>query len=143
MLLLHPFMQLAATVLVLVVLRQGIQRFRFQHLKRKAAFQWKRHVYLGTGVMAIWSAGFVGGLLVVRDYWYAVFITGVHAKVGVAMLPFMLVGVVSGWIMHARKRPRKLLPLVHGANNLVLVLLAMFQLYSGWQVLRTFVWGSE
>jgi len=44
MLLLHPLMQLVATVLVLVVLQQGIQRFRFQHLKQKAAFQWKRHI---------------------------------------------------------------------------------------------------
>ncbi|MBW2514530.1 MAG: DUF4079 domain-containing protein [Deltaproteobacteria bacterium] len=143
MLLLHPLMQLVATVLVLVVLQQGIQRFRFQHLKQKAAFQWKRHIYLGTWVMAIWTAGFVGGLMVVRNYWYATFITGVHGKVGVAMLPFMLVGIVSGWVMHVWKRPRKLLPWVHGVNNLVLVLLALFQLYSGWQVLRAFVWGSE
>ena len=37
MLLIHPLMQLMATVLVLVVLQQGIQRFRFQHLNKKVA----------------------------------------------------------------------------------------------------------
>ncbi len=142
MLLIHPLMQLTATFLVLVVLQQGVQRFRFQHLKQKAAFAWKWHVYLGSCVIAIWSAGFVGGLMLVRNYWYAVFITGVHGKVGVAMLPFMLVAIVSGWTMHRMKRRRKVLPLIHGANNLVLVLLALFQLYSGWGVLNAFVWGN-
>jgi hypothetical protein len=142
MLLIHPLMQLMATALVLVVMHHGIQRFRFQHLKQKAAFPWKRHVYLGTCVIAIWSAGFMGGLMVVRNYWYAVFITGVHGKVGAAMLPFMLIGIVSGWIMHSRKRRRRILPLIHGVNNLVLVLLALLQLYSGWQVLNAFVWGN-
>jgi heme/copper-type cytochrome/quinol oxidase subunit 4 len=142
MLLIHPLMQLTATVLALAVLQQGIQRFRFQHLKRKATFKWKRHVYLGTSVAAIWTAGLLGGLMVVRNYWYTVFITGVHGKVGVTMLPFVLIGVVSGWFMHLRKRRRSMLPLVHALNNLVLVFLALFQLLSGWQVLNTFVWGS-
>ena len=142
MLLIHPLTQLTATVLVLLVLQQCIQRFRSQHLKQKAGFKWKRHVYLGTCVMALWSAGFVGGLAVVRNYWYAIFITGMHAKVGMAMLPFMLIGTLSGWIMHRRKQRRKVLPLIHGVNNLVLVLLALFQIYNGWQVLNAFVWGN-
>jgi hypothetical protein len=135
-------MQLMATVLVLVVLQQGLQRFRFQHLKQKTAFKWKQHVYLGTCVIVLWLAGLVGGLVVVRNYWYAIFITGLHGKVGMVMLPLMLVGVVSGWIMHQRKKRRKILPLIHGLNNLVLVLLAFFQIYIGWQVLDAFVWGN-
>ena len=147
MLLIHPLMQLMATVLVLVVLQQGLQRFRFQrfrfqHLKQKAAFKWKQHVSLGTCVIVLWFVGFVGGLVVVRNYWYAVFITGLHGKVGVAMLPFMVVGIVSGWIMHYRKKRRKVLPLIHAVNNLVLVLLALFQTYNGWHVLNAFVWGN-
>ncbi len=32
--------------------------------------------------------------------------------------------------------------LIHAVNNLVLVLLALFQLTSGWQVLNAFVWGN-
>ena len=142
MLLIHPLMQLMATVLVLVVLQQGLQRFRFQHLKQKAAFKWKQHVSLGTCVIVLWLVGFVGGLVMVRNYWYAVFITGLHGKVGVAMLPFMVVGIVSGWIMHYRKKRRKVLPLIHGVNNLVLVLLALFQIYNGWHVINAFVWGN-
>jgi hypothetical protein len=142
MLLIHPLMQLMATVLVLVVLQQGIQRFRFQHLKQKAAFKWKQHVSLGTCVIVLWLAGFVGGLVVVRNYWYAAFITGLHGKVGVAMLPFMVIGIVSGWIMHHKKKRRKVLPLIHGVNNLVLVLLALFQIYNGWHVLNAFVCGN-
>jgi hypothetical protein len=78
-------------------------------------------------------------------FWFgcAVFITGIHGKVGVAMLPFMQVGIVSGWIMHRRKQRRKVLPLIHGVNNLVLILLALVQIYSGWQVLTVFVWGKS
>jgi hypothetical protein len=142
MLLIHPIIQLTATLLALLVLQQGIQRFRSQHLKKKAVFKWKQHVYLGTGVMVLWSVGFVGGLAVVRNYWYAMFITGTHARVGIVMLAFMLIGLVSGWIMHGRKQRRKVLPLIHGVNNLVLVLLALFQVYNGWQVLNAFVWGK-
>ncbi len=56
--------------------------------------------------------------------------------------PFILIGIVSGWIMHRRKQRRKVLPLIHGVNNLVLVLLALFQVYNGWQVLNAFVWGN-
>ena len=142
MLLIHPFIQLTATLLALLVLQQGIQRFRSQHLKQKAVFKWKQHVYLGTCVMVLWSAGFAGGLAMVRNYWYAVFITGMHAKVGIAMLCFILIGMLSGWVMHRRKQRRKVLPLIHGVNNLVLVLLALFQVYNGWQVLDAFVWGN-
>jgi hypothetical protein len=142
MLLIHPFIQLTATLLVLLVLKQGFERFRSQHLKQRAVFKWKQHVYLGTLVMVLWWAGFVGGLAVVRNYWYAMFITGMHAKVGMVMLPFMLIGMLSGWIMHRRKQRRKVLPLIHGVNNLILVLLALFQIYNGWQVLNAFVWGK-
>ena len=142
MLMIHPILQLIVTILSLVVLQQGIQRFRFQHLKQKSTFKWKRHVSMGTGILVLWLVGFAGGLMIVKNYWYTVFITGLHGNVGVTMVPFLLVGIVSGWIMHVKKRRRRILPLIHGANNLILLWLAFLQIYSGWQVLQAFVWGQ-
>ena len=140
---LHPAVQFVASGLAIYVLFTGMQRFRRLHLHHKAAFNWKRHVLLGWVALLLWSIGLIGGFVVTRDVWYTNFITGLHAKVGVAMGPLLAIGFGTGLYMHRVKRKRTLLPLIHGANNTLLCLLAAYQVYSGWPVMQKFVLDSS
>ena len=138
----HPATQFIATMMAIYALVIGGQRFRFLHLGQKASFKWQRHVWFGGCAVFLWFIGFWGGLFVVKNFWYSVLITGLHAKVGAAMIPLMLFGIITGMYMHKKKKKRKVLPLLHGINNLILLILALFQFYSGWYVYNAFVLGN-
>jgi len=139
MLYLHPAVQFISTVLAIYMTYTGIQRFRLLHLHTRATFQWKRHVSLGTMVLLLWSIGLVGGFVVTRNVWYTNFIMGLHAKIAVVMCPLIVVGFATGFYMNQIRKKRILLPLIHGANNTCLFLLAIYQTYSGWQVIQKFI----
>jgi len=139
---LHPAVQFTATILAIYVIYTGIQRFRMLHLRNRTIFPWKRHVSMGSVVLLLWSIGLIGGFVVTRNVWYTNFITGLHARVAVVMCPLIVIGMVTGFYMNRVKKRRSLLPLIHGLNNTILLLLAIYQTYSGWQVLQKFVIGS-
>jgi tellurite resistance protein TehA-like permease len=126
-------------MLAIYVIYTGMQRFRFLHLHIKAKFAWKQHVSLGTVALLLWSIGLAGGFVITRNVWYTNFITGLHAKVAVAMCPLIVVGFATGIYMNRVRKKRVVLPLVHGINNTILFLLAICQIYSGWQVMQKFV----
>jgi hypothetical protein len=142
MLYIHPAIQFASTMLAIYVIYSGIQRFRALHLNTRAIFKWKRHVSLGMIVLLLWVMGLIGGFVVTRNVWYTNYITGLHARVAVVMCPLIVIGFVTGFYMNRVKKKRILLPLIHGANNSILFLLALYQIYSGWQVLHKFVLES-
>lgn len=135
----HPILQLLTTLLALYVAFLGLNRFAAQHLKVKRTFLWKRHVALGKVAVLFWFAGFVGGLAVARMTWSVNFITGSHYQVALIMLPLMIFGYLSGVIMDASKQPRSTLPLLHAVNNMALLGMALYQVWSGWGVLKDFV----
>ena len=139
MLYLHPTVQFIATVLALYVIYTGMQRFRLRHLHMRATFHWKRHVLLGTMVLLLCDIGLVGGLVVTRNVWYTNFIMGLHARVAVMMCPLIVIGFATGFYMNRARKKRLLLPLIHGVNNTLLFLLAIYQLFSGWYVMQKFV----
>ena len=58
------------------------------------------------------------------------------AQLGLAMLPMIILGLGSGFVMDRVKAKRRLLPLAHGAVNALLVLLALCQLYTGIAIIR-------
>ena len=68
--------------------------------------------------------------------------TGTHGKTALVMLPLLLFGLISGIYMNQVKKKRRFLPLLHGANNLVVIILALSQIRTGWWVLNTYVWGG-
>ena len=121
MLLIHPIVQAGATILAIYVFYLGVHRFASLHLGRQTAFKWSRHVLLGKIAIVAWLAGLGGGLYMVRSYWHANFITGYHAKVGLAMLPFLAFGLITGLYLDWVKKKRKVLPFLHGLNNLTLL----------------------
>jgi len=137
----HPVIQGLATLLALYVFFLGVQRFRFLHLYQGVAFEWKRHVFLGGIALGVWLVGIVGGMTMVYFYWYGFLITGTHGKVALVMVPLIIFGLASGQYMNHNKKKRKVLPLIHGLGNLVLLILALTQVMSGWWVYRVFVLG--
>lgn len=141
MLSIHPIFQVITTLLALYVLLLGAARFRRLHLQQKILFRWQRHVWLGTLTLLFWTFGLVLGLLMVKVYWHGFFITGNHGRGGALLLPLILFGLFSGRHMHTHKKQRIILPLIHGGSNLLLIILALLQASSGWQVYKEFVLG--
>lgn len=138
----HPVLQTLAVLVSVYVLYLGWVRFRFAHMGVKGIiFQWKRHVQQGLAVMCVWLLAFVIGLGAAWWGWKSVFITDLHYQVGLLMLPLIVFGLGSGLRMDRVKAKRTTLPLAHGAVNALLVLLALWQLYTGVQVLLDMVIG--
>ncbi|MBN2332269.1 MAG: DUF4079 family protein [Deltaproteobacteria bacterium] len=137
----HPAMQVPTIFLSLYVLYLGFQRFQAQHLKRRRPFAWQRHVLLGKVVICLWLLGMIGGFLMVHYTWHAFFITGDHARNAVLMLPLMLIGYATGWYMDRHKKRHPRLALVHGINNLLLVMLACSQIFEGGIVCMRYILG--
>lgn len=141
MLFFHPLLQLSANLMAVYVFFLGVQRFRTLHLKQKEQFNWKRHVFLGKIALFAWMAGMLGGAGMVYITWHGFLITGSHGNVALVMLPLILFGLISGLYMNRKKKKRRLLPLAHGVNNLAILALALYQLFSGWWVLNAYVFG--
>ena len=137
----HPLLQMAAILLSFYVLRLGIARFKTQHLHQRQPFAWKQHVRLGEVVLIVWLLGLIGGFIMVRLTWHAFFITGMHSRIAVLMLPLIIIGLASGIYLDRYKKRRLVMPLVHGLNNLVLVLLAGAQIFYGLGIVWIYVLG--
>lgn len=141
MLYLHPVGQITAILLCLYALWLGWARFRSLHLGRKTRFQRQRHALAGGLGLGLMTLGVFGGLIMARLYFGGWLLTGEHGVVGLAMLPFLVFGLASGWVLHQRPGPRKLLPLLHGLNNLWVLALAFYQIGEGAEVIEHFVRG--
>lgn len=141
MLAIHPIIQVWALVAALYAFCLGVQRFRFLHLHKKTAFKWKRHVVFGEIALGIFLLGMLGGMTVVYLYWHGFLITGSHGNIALVMAPCVVFGLVSGLYMNVRKKKRRVLPLVHGLNNLLVLILGLCQVYTGWWVYKTFALG--
>ena len=142
MYLIHPVMQLAATLLALYVLKLGVARFRRLHVQQATTFNWKRHVLLGKTATGLWFFGLLLGLATVRGSWHGLLITGAHGVHGLYILPILCIGVFTGLYMDKRKKQRLLLPLIHAGANLLVLAMAFLQAASGWQVYNAFVLGN-
>lgn len=142
MLAVHPIVQFLAILLALYVFCLGLQRFRFLHLQQKSSFRWKWHAALGKIALGLLLAGMLGGMVMVYVYWHGFLVMGMHGKVALAMVPFIIFGVGSGLYMDHKKKNRKLLTFIHGLNNLVVLALALTQVVSGWGIYRSFVLGG-
>jgi hypothetical protein len=99
-------------------------------------------VVWGEIALGLLLGGMIGGITMVYVYWHGFLITGTHGKVALVMAPFVIFGLASGLYMNRKKRERKLLPLVHGLNNLAVLILAVIQIVTGWWVYRAFVLGE-
>ena len=136
MLYFHPALQCTGLTVAVWALMLGISRFRAMHLKHKIRFNWKKHVLLGKVALAILLIGGMSGILVVRFYWGAFFVTGAHWKVGLVILCLIIFGLWSGLHMDKVKKRRTALPILHGLNNATILILSVFQIITGLQILK-------
>ena len=135
----HPVLMTVATLAGVYAAYLGMERFLSRHLGMRTQFLWKRHALFGQAAMLLWLLGFFGGLVMARWAWQMNFVTGDHYETAFAMLPLLVAGGASGIYMDRRKAPRTVLPLLHGACNLILVIMALYQFSTGWDVIRNFV----
>lgn len=142
MLYLHPLLQLCLTLLSVYVLYLGIQRFRSLHLSQQTAFPRNRHILLGKIVLGGWLVGMAGGVYVTKTFWHRNLITGDHAVIAVVMVPLIAWGLISGLYLEFSKRKRTFFPLLHAITNTICVVLALWQILEGWEVLQHYVWGA-
>jgi cytochrome b subunit of formate dehydrogenase len=115
----------------------GFQRFRSLHLQQKCSFPWKKHVFWGTLVLSAWILGPFTGLAGAYSAWRESFMAFnvMHIYVGFVMLPLAIVGYLTGRRLDKVRKRRKWLPVVHGVNNILLLILAFWQIYSGMPLL--------
>lgn len=139
MLWLHPLIQLLATMMGFYVLYLAWPRIKTIHLGRQGKFEWKKHTFWGRIIIIVWLGGLVLGKVAVNSHWgmSPLFLT--HSQGAMIMVPFMLVAYVTGSIMDRKKARRFWLPVVHGANNVILLGLALYQFYTGYFIVVNFI----
>ena len=141
MLLIHPAIQAAGILFVLAAFATGLQRVRSHHLKQKVRFPWKLHVLLGRIALASLLAGASVGFGMVRYSWGESFMTMGHGATGMVIVPFLLFGLASGYLLDRKKGQHPVLRILHGLSNTVLLLLLVNQARTGLEVYRLFVAG--
>jgi hypothetical protein len=127
----HPALMTLTLLLALWVAWQGVNRARFTHLRQKTAFNWKGHTRYGLVVMGLWVAGAVGGSVVTEMLHGIPDAYELHEGVAGAMLWLIAFGTVTGLYMDRKKAKRTIMPILHGAANLLLLLLALGQFVTG------------
>ena len=141
MLLVHPVLQAVGILAAIYAFATGVQRFRSVHLKQKAPFAWKRHVLAGRIAFVVLISGFVVGLVMVRVRWSQNLMTLGHGRVALVTLPFMVFGFLPGQKLNGKSGHKEVLRVIHGLNNIVVLLLLLNQARLGLEVYRLFVSG--
>ena len=101
------------------------------------AFPWKQHVKLGTLALVLWILGALG-FYVTLDLFGSTHITGLHAELAWPIIGLAILGLITGYIMNRYKKKRKILPLIHGTINVLLIILVAVECYTGVQVWKDF-----
>ncbi|MFZ7127376.1 MAG: DUF4079 family protein [Desulfobacterales bacterium] len=127
----HPIVQGLTALLAIYVLALGLSRFAARHLGMNTKFQWNRHVAMGKIVVIVWAAGALGGLAVTYLTYGKVFTESLHFRIGLLILPVLLVTWITGTRMDRNRNQSNVLPVIHLANNVLLLILAGFQAVTG------------
>jgi hypothetical protein len=140
MLWIHPLVQIAVTLLALWVMEMGVRRALFVHLGRRSVlFPWKRHVLWGKVVLLGWLAGLVVGVWAMRHSFGTWGVSGAHYTASALIAALVGTGYASGHLLDRVKKRRRFLHVFHGLNNTALLALALFQLWTGWGLVRMFL----
>jgi hypothetical protein len=133
----HPIVQSLTAVLALYVLWLGLARFASRHLGKKTVFKWDRHVRFGKLVAVVWALGGLGGLTMTYLTYGKIFTESLHFRIGIAILVLLLVTWLTGTRMDRRRGQSDILPVIHLANNALLLILIAIQLATGIGILQS------
>ena len=126
----HPVAQFGAILLAFYAAYLGFQRTRSLHYNKTTQFLRKRHAIAGFIGLVSMLGGIGAGLFMVNRYLLSPDM-GLHEAVAMILLPLGLFGVFSGLFLYLNPRQRRLLPAIHGINNLVILFLAVAQIFTG------------
>lgn len=140
--LIHPIFQFLGILLAAYAFFLGTNRIRSLHFNQNIAFKWKQHVFLGKIVSLIFIGGMMGGVFIVYLSWHGLFMTKVHSRIGLLVVFITIFGLTSGLYMDHFKKKRTLLPLIHGLSNLVALILAASQVWTGFIIYSIYVLGN-
>ena len=139
MLWIHPVWQIFAIFLACYVFYLGWARFAASNLGKRMPFLWKRHVALGKTAIYMWVYGACVGAAAAWVNWRAFRVTGIHFWLGITIGLLALFGYLSGLHMDIYKKKRKVLPLIHGGNNLLLLILSLLSIATGTRVISRLI----
>ena len=127
---LHPVGQIIAILFACYAAYLGLQRAKSLHFGKTTRFYRERHVI--TGAIALFSmlGGIAAGSIMVNRYLLSPDM-GLHVAVAMIILVLGLFGIISGFVLYLKPKQRRILPAVHGINNLVILLLALVQVITG------------
>lgn len=127
---LHPVGQIIAILFACYAAYLGLQRTKSLHFGKTTRFYRERHVI--TGAIALFSmlVGIAAGSIMVNRYLLSPDM-GLHVAVAMIILVLGLFGIISGFVLYLKPKQRRILPAVHGINNLVILLLALVQVITG------------
>jgi len=138
---LHPALQLGSILIALFAFSLGLKRFLALHLGKTARFDWKRHVMAGKMAISLLILGYGLGIAIIWYKFKTVALFSTHFEIATGMLPLLLFGLLSGIHMDRKKRKRKVLNLVHGLNNTIVLLLCIGQLLVGGRIFLLLFFG--
>lgn len=129
----HPLIQLTAITLALYAGWLGSLRALRLHFGRgDREFPRDRHVLTGSLALMLMLGGIAGGLImVVRHLQKPLLNSGLHGQAAMVVLPCIVFGLFSGFYLYLNPAKRTILPALHGLNNLLLILSALLQIFTG------------
>ncbi|MEG2171647.1 MAG: hypothetical protein RRY29_00145 [Desulfovibrionaceae bacterium] len=133
----HPLMQTIAVMLGTWAMWQGWKRVQMQR-GVKVIFPWKQHVRWGAVALIMWTLGALG-FYVTLDLFGSTHITGLHAQLAWPIIALSIFGLVTGYSMDKYKRKRVYLNVTHGIVNILLMVLVIIELITGFLLLETFL----
>ena len=137
----HPAVQFTAILLACYTAYLGLQRTQSLHFGKTAKFQRNQHVIAGAIALVAMIGGIGAGLIIVAFFMQNPN-TGLHGIIAKTLLPFLLFGLFSGFYLYFKPEKRKIIPAIHALNNLIILLLVLMQIFTGWQVYQKYVLGG-
>lgn len=127
---LHPVGQLIAILFACYAAYLGLQRTKSLHFNKTARFLRERHVIAGAIALISMLGGIATGSIMVDRYLLSPDMV-LHETFAMIILVLGLFGIISGFILYLKPQRRRILPAIHGINNLVILLLALAQIITG------------
>jgi len=137
----HPFFQTLGILLTFYAGFLGLQWTRSLHFSQQGVlFHRKRHALIGAMALFMLLGGMVGGKLISTLVWQGLVVIHLHYTIALAIAPFVLTGIITGLYLYFKPAARRVLPAVHAINKVILLLLLLYQAYSGYHVFMKYVW---
>jgi hypothetical protein len=126
----HPLGQLVAILIAFYAGFLGLRRMQSLHFRKNYRFHRVRHVIFGSSGLIFMLGGMVAGYIMVNRY-LLLPDTRLHVAIAKIILLLGVFGLSTGFFLYLMPGKRRVLPLIHGINNLLILALALGQIVTG------------